>query len=364
MKSCRILAAALLLGLAACTPKARINCTVRDYPYGKLTVRQQRGAVVELVDSVRTDAFGAFKYAIAVRKGQPEFLYIYKDNVKLASLLLEAGEKVVIDADTLGNYASAGSEGTALMRQVDSSYSAYMGELLARADDTPEAIGRVYVEHYRASVRFVLTHSRSLAVIPVLYEGVDGVWPTFCQKTDAMIFRSVCDSLRKAWPESRYVAALEKETRAREHELEMDTRIASARELPYPPMSMPGIDGRKVALDSLVAKAVLIHFWTSADAEQKMFNLDVLKPLYAKYHPCGLEIYAVCVDADKARWATAVKAQELPWVNVNDGLGTASRSLALYNVGSLPSSFLISGSGISTIRGEAGLRRELDRLLK
>lgn len=364
MKSYRLLAAALLLGLAACTPKARINCTVKDYPYGKLSVRQQRGAVVELVDSVRTDAFGAFKYAVPVKKGQPEFLYIYKDKLKIASLLLEAGEKVVIDADTLGNYTSAGSRGTELMRQVDSSYSAYMSELLAKADDTPEALGRVYVEHYRSSVRFVLKNCKSLAVIPVLYEGVDGVWPTFCQKTDAMIFRSVCDSLRQAWPESRYVAALEKETVSREHELGMDARMASARELPYPPLYMPGIDGSKVALDSLNAKAVLVHFWTSVDAEQKMFNLDVLKPLYAKYHARGFEIYAVSVDADKARWATAVKAQELPWVNVNDGLGAASRSLALYNVGTLPSSYLISGAGISTIKGEAGLRKELDKLLK
>lgn len=363
MKNYSLLAAAVLL-LAACTPKARINCTVRDVPYGQFILRQQQGQATTVVDTVRTDAFGAFKYAFTVRKGQPEFLYIYKGDTKLASLLLEAGENVVIDADTLGNYTCAGSRGSSLMRQADSSFRAYMGELYAKSGEEPAVLGKVYVDHYRASVRFVLENCRSLAVIPVLYEGMDGVWPTFCQVTDAMIFRSVCDSLRKAYPASRYVAALEKETLSRENAMEVRSRLASARELAYPSLTLPGIDGRRVCLDSLDAKAVLVHFWSSADADQKMFNQDVLKPLYNKYHPLGMEIYAVCIDADKARWARTVKAQELGWVNVNDGLGSASRSLALYNVAALPSSYLISNAGVSSVKGEAGLRKELDKLLK
>ena len=63
-----------------------------------------------------------------------------------------------------------------------------------------------------------------------------------------------------------------------------------------------------------------------------MFNQDVLIPLYKTYHPKGLEIYAISLDTDKGVWASAVKSQELPWINVCDGLGAASPSVYLYNL--------------------------------
>ena len=63
-----------------------------------------------------------------------------------------------------------------------------------------------------------------------------------------------------------------------------------------------------------------------------MMNLDFLLPVYETYRDKGLEIYAVSLDTDKGVWANAVKNQKLSWVNVCDGLGTASPALTLYNV--------------------------------
>ena len=96
-----------------------------------------------------------------------------------------------------------------------------------------------------------------------------------------------------------------------------------------------------------------------------MFNLDVLKPLYKKYHPKGLEIYQVALDTDKAGWARTVKDQGLEWINVCDGLGTDSSSILLYNLGALPVSFIISGGELvdGQFSDEASLRKLLDSLL-
>ena len=97
-----------------------------------------------------------------------------------------------------------------------------------------------------------------------------------------------------------------------------------------------------------------------------MLNIDTLLPVYNDFHDRGFEIYSVCVSPDKAEWGSVVKAQKLPWINVNDGRGGASGTAALYNVTSTPASMLIVDGEISDaqLKGEAGLRRELGRLLR
>ena len=60
------------------------------------------------------------------------------------------------------------------------------------------------------------------------------------------------------------------------------------------------------------SKVVMIYFWSSSDAAQKMFNQDVMKPVYNEFHSKGFDIYSVAADADKAAWASVVKSQKLP----------------------------------------------------
>ena len=128
---------------------------------------------------------------------------------------------------------------------------------------------------------------------------------------------------------------------------------------------MPNVNGEKVKLSSVDSKVVLLHFWTASDAAQKMFNLDVLKPIYETYHSRGLEIYQVAIDVDKASWARSVKDQKLGWINVCDGYGTPSPVIGLYNLGTLPVSFVISDGKIlnEKISNEASLRALLNKLL-
>ena len=119
-----------------------------------------------------------------------------------------------------------------------------------------------------------------------------------------------------------------------------------------------------VLLVKTVPPTVMVVPVYGVEPLHKMFNLDVLKPLYEKYHPRGLEIYAISVNADKVAWAQTVKAQELPWINVNDGLGTASGSLYAFNVQSIPSMLLLSADGTEFIPGERQLRAKLEKQLR
>ena len=368
MRSCRIIAAAVLaLALSACQGgKATVDCTVAEAPSASLTVRQLNGTTPVVLDTVKTDAAGRFNYKVKVEKGNPEFIYVYKGDTRLASLLLESGEKAVVEADTLGNYSVSGSDGSALLKEGDDAFRAYVNNLfaLSEAGAQPSEIAKEYVRHYREAVKFVMVNNKSLAVIPVLYENIGGSTATFSGLSDALVFRSACDSLKTVYPDSKYVKALEAEAVRRENLMLISNRIKTADERAYPNLRMPSIDGTPAEIDSLDAKAILVYFWDDREATHKIFNLDVLKPVYEKYNAKGFEIYAISVNPDKAAWAQVVKSQDLPWINVNDGLGTASRSLYTFNVASVPAMILLTDSGMDFISGEKQLRNKLDKVLR
>lgn len=354
--------------LSACEGgKAKVDCTVKDAPSEKLVISQLNGIVPETLDTVKTDATGRFTYKVKVKEGNPEFIYVYRKGTRLASLLLESGEKAVVEADTLGNYEVSGSEGSILLKEGDDNFRAFANKLyaLSAAGAEPGESAKEYIRHYREAVKFVLVNNKSLAVIPVLYESIEGTVPTFGRVSDALIFRGACDSLKTVYPDSKYVKALDKEAQRRINLFEMANRLDNAEERAYPMLRMPSVDGKMADIDSLGAKVTLVYFWDDREATHKMFNLDVLKPVYEKYKARGLEIYAVGVNSDKVSWAQTVKSQELPWVNVNDGLGTASGSLYVYNVQAVPAIVLVSENGTTAVPvSERPLRTALEKALK
>lgn len=371
MKNYRII---LALGLAAlatvsCGRKAVINCRVNEAPQEEIIVKMLNINTYDILDTVKTDKSGAFKYSVDVKKGQPEFIYLFKGDTKIASLLLEAGDKAEVVADTLGNYTVAGSENSEKLMTVEKNFAQFMNQvrvLLATSDNSQAEISRLYISYYRDCIKYLVENPYSLTTIPVLYEKINDESPIFSQQTDAIHFRRVCDSLKTVYPESKYVAALEKETARRENLLALGIRINDAFNVTSPDIVMPDVNGVTRSLNELGSKVVLLHFWTSTDATHKMMNAEILKPIYRDYHNKGLEIFSVCVDMNKAAWAQTVKLQGLDWINVNDGLGTSSAALAAYNITSLPTTFLICDGTIANteISGEASLRKELSKLLK
>jgi len=371
MKNYKIILALCIAAFASvsCGQKARISCTVNGAPERMVVVKQLNGNAYDILDTVKTDAGGSFKYNVSVQKGQPEFIYLFFSDTKIASLLLESGEKAVVTTDTLGHYSVEGSEGSAKLKAVEQDFAKFISDVrnvLETSDNAQSEVSRLYVAYYRNCVKYLMNNPYSLTVVPVLFQKLNPSSPVFSQTTDAIHFRRACDSLKTVYPDSKYVKALEKETERREQVMSLGYQIDNAAIQGFPEIALPDINGERKSLSELKAKVILLHFWTSTNAEQKMFNIDVLKHIYDAYHSKGFEIYSVAVDADKAGWAQSVSGQNLPWINVNDGLGVASPVLGIYNVSELPTSFIIAGGEIlgSSVKGEAGLRKELERLLK
>ena len=370
-----VVAAAIMA--AACSTNAVIEGTVASAPSSEVLVKLLDVNRYVVLDTVATDAAGKYSYKVAVEEGQPEFVYVFYKDTKIASLLLEAGDAVTVESDTLGGFTLAGSEESLKLAQVEKDFAQALSRLDAlslklesasekEAQQITREMGQEYLRYYRDRVRYVMQNSSSLTVVPVFFQSFGPELPVFSQHTDAIHFRSIADSLELVYPESRYVKALRKEADARYGYLELQSRIDNAEEINYPDIILPDVKSQKVRLSDVDSKVVLVYFWSAADASQKMFNQDILKPVYADYHKKGLEIYQISLDVDKAVWAKAVKDQELPWINVCDALGAASPYATLYNVTALPSMFIIANDEL--VDGQAvdekSLRRLLDRLLR
>ncbi len=375
-KFVKLAAAAALV--AACTPAAKIDGVVESAPSSEVIVKLLDVNRYEVLDTVKTDASGRFSCKVDVEKGQPEFVYIFYKDTKIASLLLESGDAVMVTSDTLGFYEVEGSDECVKLAQVENDHAATMGRLgaissrIEKATD-PEVVSalakdmtREYVQYYRNSVKYVLENSKSLTSVPVLYQNFGADLPVFAQSTDALHFRTVADSLETVYPESKYVKALRKEAERRSGYLELQAKLANAEEIGYPDIELPDINARKIKLSEVDAKVIMVYFWSATDANQKMFNLDVLKSLYDDYHKRGFEIYQVALDPDKASWAQVVKQQNLPWINVCDGLGGNSPYVLTYNLAGLPSAYIICDGDLvdGQVVDEKSLRKLIDKLLK
>ena len=96
--------------------------------------------------------------------------------------------------------------------------------------------------------------------------------------------------------------------------------------------------GKTRRLTDLKGKVVMLDFHVFG-SEGSTKRIMQMREIYNKYHGRGLEIYQISLDPDEHFWKTQTAA--LPWISVRDGEGLQSRNLAMYNIQSIPTFFLI-----------------------
>ena len=117
--------------------------------------------------------------------------------------------------------------------------------------------------------------------------------------------------------------------------------------------------GKMRRLTDLKGQVVLLDFHVFA-ANESPARILLLRELYNKYHKQGLEIYQVSIDPDEHFWKQQTAA--LPWINVRDGEGLQSQTLAIYNVQGIPDYFLIDRG--NNIVGRAQNIKDLEEAIK
>ena len=351
MKSFRLLVLTALAVVACGKNNAQLTGLVPDAPESKIVVKMLDVNRFQTIDTVKTNAAGEFSCKVALE--EPSFVYLFYGDRQIASLLLQQGDKIKVETDTLGAYRTAGSEECLRLQKVENAYNAFMRDLstiLMTEADPDAALSRRYVEYYRDRVNYVMQNSHSLTAIPVFFQQINDDLQVFNSNTDGFIMNAVADSLETVYPGSSWIKALRKEAEARVNVIQLADRIREAPEIGYFDIELPGMEGKNIKLSDVESKITMVYFWSST-AEQKMFNVTALVPLYEEFHSKGLEIYSVCLDGDKTAWATVVRNQKLPWVNVCDTRGAYSPYVESYGVTTLPMVWVIKDGIIDPISG-------------
>lgn len=339
-----IAAAALMVFACSKAPKAVVRGSVDNLQDSVVTLQRYIAGQVTTIDTVKVDASGNFKEKVVLSGAQPAFYYLCDGERHLATLILLPGDKVSV-AVADGGYTVEGSEESALLKEVTDKYAGTRDELFRLAGENDHAgMGRAYIEYRKFAIKHAFTHPRSITSAAIVFQKFSDELPVFGEVTDVVIFKQILDSIQPIYPNSEYVAALKDLTTSRGNLLELSNRLSNTPVLDHPEIAMPDVNGREQVLSDLNGKVVILSFWSSSQTQQKMFNRTLLD-IYKKYSSRGLEIYQICLDVDKASWASTVKSQELPWISVNDGLGNASPAVVNYNITKVPTMFVIDRKG-------------------
>lgn len=104
-------------------------------------------------------------------------------------------------------------------------------------------------------------------------------------------------------------------------------------------------EGNPVTLSSIIGKdVVMIYFWASWCHYCQMDIPNMVK-IYNKYKDMGFEVYAVALESDKREWVSAIKNNQLTWINASSLKKWDAECAKTYNVLRTPTTYLVDHDG-------------------
>lgn len=300
---------------------------------------------------------GGFKFSFDIEDGtSPRFYKLaFPGDHRPVTLVVAPGDHIRLEAagDIFLNYKVEGSEESELIAQFNHEYFA-SGDRLALIAETLINSSKAVSEReaylaaraaIKTQVEFVGKYRDKLAAFYAMRHNVveqyipqlDGHGITIAH------YQSVLEGLNKSYPDSPYIAIIEREIAEAEALAELSQRIELAS---YPDIELEDIYKTKHRLSDLDGKVVMLYFWTAESALCNNINAE-LKALHEKYHDAGFEVYHISVDGDISLWIEAVRQQRHPWISVFGG--NHPEVITLYNVSQLPLAYLIDREGNMSI---------------
>ena len=123
--------------------------------------------------------------------------------------------------------------------------------------------------------------------------------------------------------------------------------------------------GKAVTPASFAGKVVLVDFWATW-CRPCVAELPHLKETYAKYREKGFEIFAISLDDNTERFEKKIVEEGMEWLHFFDGGKWKNELAVLFDVHSIPASFLVDRDGVVqavNLRG-AAVGNWVERLLE
>lgn len=301
-------------------------------------------------DSAEIDDDGYFEL-----NGKLEGIGFYKFRLaqnNFVNIILNPKDEITINGDAnylYGSYELHGSRDAIALYDLNE-YLRVFGErtdsikqVVAASTGSPDAaminflIRKRYDEMQTAKQeflrKFIDNNTSSIACLAAI-EGLD-------PNNDIEYYIKIDQKLMELYPNSPYVKNLHLK-------VEQLSRLAVGAEAPQILLNNP--QGETIALSSLRGKVVLIDFWASWCKPCRRENPNVVK-VYNKYKDQGFEIYGVSLDRQMGAWLQAIQQDGLEWIHVSDLGFWNSAPVKLYDINSIPQTYLIDRDGKIIAKG-------------
>ena len=111
-----------------------------------------------------------------------------------------------------------------------------------------------------------------------------------------------------------------------------------------PEITLSNQGGKTILLSSLRGRYVLLDFWASWCGPCRK-EAPVMVAVYKQFKSLGFTIYSVSLDSNRDRWLEAIDKDGLDWYHVSDLSGWKSQAADVYQVRSIPATYLIDPNG-------------------
>ena len=287
------------------------------------------------IDSTNIDEKGHFTFRF-VPSENPQLYVLRSDHFNQAiTLLVRKGEKINVSGELPklnANYHvsnSTGSEKVWELTQIINSHMDKVNAYYTMYRDNPDSLDlntlRRNVDSllrlnqisvYEDVRSFIEKNPSSLASLLALYSTF-GRKDILEYKYDSDLFRMVSDSLIAKYPNSSHAIKLHQKVQELENadELKKEREDALSKGKTFPEIILYDTENKPRYLSRCEKPICLVTMWKSTDMPSWEMN-DVLKQVYAKYKPKGLEIFAISFDTDKLAWRNYCQMNHWDWINV------------------------------------------------
>ncbi|MDR2886893.1 MAG: AhpC/TSA family protein [Bacteroidales bacterium] len=360
-----LLLAAVTITCFGCIKKTSVKITgkISGQSSGYVHINRLELNNLILVDSAKISKDGYFRARL--KTAVPDFYQINLAADNFITILVTPGEKINLtfpNRQLFDSYTVEGSEESEKIRYIDQllidsrkkldSLSAVYTtaslepEFETKGPELENMYNDVIRQQRRKNIEFILNNITSLASIKAIYQRIDTNAYVLFEPRDLQYMKLVSDSLRKYYPNSRHVQAL---IRDFDKELSIFTTnrlnaMSEQAETVSLNPSLMNTEGKRISLESLRGKYVLLTFWSARSQDCTQENID-LKQFYNLYSRKGFEIYQVNLDTDENMWKNAVKFDELPWINTREDDPANPVTARLFNVRELPANYLFDKQG-------------------
>ena len=354
-------ASALILVSCKNKPNASVEGILRYAEKNSINLELLDINKTQVIDSVRIRKDGSFRFNIFIE--QPGLYILKNENGKIINLLISPGEKIIIDGDYKEldkNYSVMGSSDSEFIRQLvekltdtrnqlkilDSTFMGKTNFTEIQANEYNIRRNVIKKDQRDFSISFIIEHLSSMASIYALYQKFNPDELVLNENRDIQFMKIVADTLSVKYPNSDFVTTFVNDARSAEKKYNdlIDIQKKIKTQMGLPDITFPDVNGNLRSLSSLKGKMVLLYFW-SADSDASNQQNPVIEKIYKRYKSKGFEVFAVCIDKNRENWLKMIRFDEMTFINVFGPDFPDSKKAHVYNLRSIPATYLLDKEG-------------------